>query len=168
MWQIIFYMMLSCPQWDCLLRQDHHPRELPGRAKDPLTPTPLSALYLAGWKRPEWCCPWSKRSNVLADPCSGPPPLRRKPLILGAALVWGRAGAGRGCIPGCLGESPGALTWFTPCGLPFASFLFLPLDHTSSHGALGPCQTLSCHRVFAHAISSAQKALLSHVLPPFL
>lgn len=72
--------------------------------------------------------------------------------------------------PGCLGESPSALMWLTLCDLPSASCLlpFLTLNHTSFLGALGTCQTLSCLRAFAYAVSSALKALLSSVLPLFL
>ena len=57
---------------------------------------------------------------------SGAAPLRRMLLILGTDLVWGRAGAGWGCVPRMLGRKPKSLhlTHLAPCDLPPASFPF--------------------------------------------
>lgn len=87
------------------------------------------------------------------------------PLILVTALVWGRAGAGRGCVPRMLGRKPKCLnaTRLALCDLlPSPSY---SLSHTSLLSALGTNQTLSCLRAFAHVVSFAQNALLSSLLP---
>lgn len=95
------------------------------------------------------------------------PHSERLPLSEGSPESWEQswygAGLGLGGVvrPGQFAENPGASVRLTPCARTPDCPLSDSLNHTSFLSALGPCQTLSCLRAFAHAASSAQNALFA-------